>query len=224
MAARGPNSAEAMAALEQLCRSYWYPLYAYVRRRGHNVHDAQDLTQAFFARLLQKNYLGSVDRSRGRFRSFLLASINHFLSDELDRAQAEKRGGKHTFVFFDDDSAEDRYLLEPADPISPETLFERRWAGLVLERALARLRQQFFAAGRAEQFDLLKVFLEGEPGSGEYEAVGARLQMSAGTVAVAVHRLRRAYRNLVRAEVAQTVADAADIDEEIRQLFRVVSG
>jgi len=222
--ARQPDSPQAHEALERLCQAYWYPLYAFVRRQGHDAHDAQDLTQEFFARLLEKNYLQDVDRAKGRFRSFLLASLKHFLANEWDRRKALKRGGNRTHLPIDSQSAETRYGLEPAHDQSPEKLFERRWALTLLDQVLQRLREEFAAEGKVEQFDHLKVTLTTDRHSVPYAELGARLQLSEGAVKVAVHRLRQRYREVLRAEIAQTVARPEDVEGEIRHLFAALAG
>jgi len=210
--------------LEKLCKVYWYPLYAFVRRQGRAPHDAQDLTQEFFARLLEKNYLEDVDRAKGKFRSFLLASMKHFLANEWDRARAQKRGGALTHIPIDTQFAETRYGLEPAHDQTPEKLFERRWALTLLNNVLDRLRAEHVAAGKAEQFDELKVALTADKKSISYASLGGRLRMTEGAVKVAVHRLRARYREVLRAEIAQTVASAEEVEEEIRQLFAALAG
>lgn len=213
------NPLEAQAALEKLCRAYWYPLYAYVRRQGHNPDDAQDLTQGFFARLLDKNDLANVAPEKGKFRSFLLAALNHFLANERDRAQAIKRGGKHIFLSLDDDTAEERYRLEPASTLTAAMIFERRWALAVLEEAMQKLRGEFSSSSRGNQFERLKPFLEGEVQRGDYNAAATDLNVSPGAIAMAVQRMRQRYRELVRLEVAQTVADPAEVEPEMRHLL-----
>lgn len=223
LAAGRNDSPEADAALNRLCRAYWYPLYAYVRRLGHAHEDAQDLTQQFFTRLLEKNFLDSVHPDKGKFRSFLLGAMNHFLSNERDRRQAIKRGGDRTFIPLEPDDAEGRYQLESPASLSPAMLFERRWAMTILEQGLERLRLEFKESGRGEQFDLLKGFLEGEVGRGDYHAAAAALNVKPGSVAMAVHRLRRRYQDLVRAEVASTVAESGELEEEMRHLFTVLA-
>jgi RNA polymerase sigma-70 factor (ECF subfamily) len=215
--ARGDTSS-ARTALASLCEAYWYPLYAFVRRQGHHPHDAQDLTQEFFARLLEKDWLQAVERDRGRFRSFLLASMKHFLANEWDRAHALKRGGRITQLHLDDDTAEARYRHEPADPAATaEQLYDRRWAHALLDRVLARLREEMVAGGKETQFDALKFCLTGDKSA--YVEVARELGMSEGAVKVAVHRLRERYRALIRSEIAQTVADPTEVDDELRQLF-----
>ena len=215
-----PQSAE---ALEKLCRTYWYPLYAYIRRQGYDAHDAQDLTQAFFARFLEKNYLGDVDRAKGKFRSFLLASLKHFLANEWDKARAKKRGGAQTFIPLDNGSAETRYGLEPAHDETADKIYERRWALTLLDQVLARLQGEYVAAGKTRSFDELKVFLTGEKSSAPYSEVAAKLKLTEGAVKVAVHRLRHRYRELLRAEIAQTVGSPDEIDAELRHLFAALS-
>jgi RNA polymerase sigma factor (sigma-70 family) len=213
------SSPQAGRALEELCRTYWYPLYAYVRRRGHNPQEAEDLTQEFFARLLARNYLADVDREKGKFRSFLLASLKHFLANEWDRAQAQKRGGGQPHLSLDIQSAETRYRSEPADELTPEKLLERQWALALLDQVLARLQAEFVADGKEKQFDELKVWLTEGTGATSYAAVAARLGTTEGAAKAAVHRLRRRYRELLREEISHTVATPAEIEEEIRHLF-----
>jgi RNA polymerase sigma factor (sigma-70 family) len=206
-------------ALEELCRTYWYPLYAYVRRCGHSPHEAEDLTQEFFARLLARNYLADVDREKGKFRSFLLASLKHFLANEWDRAQTQKRGGKHQHVSFDIHAAEIRYQQEPSNDLTAEKLLDRQWALALLDRVLIRLQAEFVTDGKGKQFEQLRTFLTEGKGATSYAVVAAKLDTTEGAAKVAVHRLRRRYRELLREEIAHTVADPANIDEEIRQLF-----
>jgi RNA polymerase sigma factor (sigma-70 family) len=217
-AGRG-SSPQAGRALEELCRTYWYPLYAYVRRRGHSPHEAEDLTQEFFARLLAKNYLADVDREKGKFRSFLLASLKHFLANEWDRAQAAKRGGGQPHLSLDAQTAETRYQAEPADDLTPEKLLERQWALALLDQVLARLQAEFVADSKEKQFDELKLWLTEGKGATSYAVVAARLGTTEGAAKVAVHRLRRRYRELLRDEISHTVTTPAEIEEEIRHLF-----
>ena len=217
-----PASHQAAESLEKLCRAYWFPLYAYVRRRGHTPEDAQDLTQEFFLRLLQKHYLTHADRNKGRFRSFLLSSLDHFLANDWRRAQAEKRGGGHPPISLDDASAEGRYTLEPLSDLTPERLYERQWALTLLDHALAMLREEFTAAGQARQFNHLRGFLTTEAAQGSYAATAAELGMTTGAMASAVHRLRHRYRELVREEIAHTVASPAEVEDELRWLFAAV--
>ena len=219
----GTDSPQAHQALETLCRNYWYPLYAYVRRQGHSAHDAQDLTQAFFARLLEKNYLADVQREKGRFRSFLLASLKHFLANEWDREQALKRGGGKRLIALDEDSAESRYKLEPKDDLSADKIYERRWALTLLDQVLAKLRGEFEKDGKLEQFETLKQYLSAGRTSVSYAQAADKLGMNEGAIKVAVHRLRKRYRELLRAEIAQTVATASEVEAEIRYLFAALS-
>jgi RNA polymerase sigma factor (sigma-70 family) len=219
----GTDSPQAHQALEALCGNYWYPLYAYVRRQGHSAHDAQDLTQAFFARLLEKNYLADVQREKGRFRSFLLASLKHFLANEWDREQALKRGGGKRLIALDEDSAESRYKLEPKDEVSADKIYERRWALTLLDQVLAKLRGEFEKDGKLQQFETLKQYLSAGRTSVSYAQAADKLGMNEGAIKVAVHRLRKRYRELLRAEIAQTVATASEIEEEIRYLFAALS-
>jgi RNA polymerase sigma-70 factor (ECF subfamily) len=222
--ARQLNSAEASAALEQLCRTYWYPLYAFVRRQGHDPHDAQDLTQEFFARLLAGHQLESVDRAKGRFRSFLLAALKHFLANEWDRRKAQKRGGREIHLSIDTQSAEDRYRLEPADPQSAEKIYERRWALTLLDRVLDLMKLEAEAAGKGDHFQALKIALTVDRRAVPYADLARGLGMTEGAVKVAVHRMRQRYRELLRAEIAHTVSDAQAVDAEIRHLFAALAG
>lgn len=219
LAAGGSDPARRAVALEELCRTYWYPLYAYVRRRGNGPEDAQDLTQEFFARLLEKQWLDGIEKNGSRFRSFLLSALNGFLANEYDRATAAKRGGGRQVLSLDAEQAERRYLLEPATNETPARIFERRWALTVLDRALIRLKDETAAAGKARQFDHLNPFLSREPAPNEYASVATELGISSGALGVSVHRLRQRYRELVRAEIANTVADLAQVDAEMRDLF-----
>jgi RNA polymerase sigma factor (sigma-70 family) len=224
LAAGHKSSPRAQEALATLCQTYWYPLYAFVRRQGCNPHDAQDLTQEFFARFIEKNFLDDVHRDRGRFRSFLLAALKHFLANEWDRAQAAKRGGGRACISLDDHDAERRYALEPKDEMSADRIYERRWAMTLLECVLAGLKQEFSDAGKAAQFELLKGTLSSGRGAVTYAEIAARLKSSEEAVKVAVHRLRKRYRELLRAEIAQTVASPEEVEDEIRHLFAVLAG
>jgi len=216
---------DAKAAVERLCCTYWYPLYAYIRRLGYDVADAEDLTQSFFARLLEKNYLAQVDRQKGRFRSFLLACLRHFLSDRQDHAKAVKRGGRCTFIPLETQSAEERHRQEPMDEMNAEKIFERRWALTLLGFAEARLRQEYEAAGKVPLYEHLKIFRTGaEPKSLlTYAQLGSQMNMTESAVGCAAARLRRRFRELVREEVARTVTHSSEIDEEIRYLIVVIS-
>jgi RNA polymerase sigma factor (sigma-70 family) len=215
-------SPQAAESLEKLCRAYWFPLYAYARQRGHTPEDAQDLTQAFFLRLLQKQYLAHADRDKGRFRSFLLTALNHFLTNDWRRAEAVKRGSGQPPISLDDTRAEDRYALEPLSDLTPERLYERHWALTLLDQALARLRAESAAAGQTRQFNRLKGFLTTQAAESSYAAVAAELGMTSGAVGKLIYRLRHRYRELVREEIAHTVASPAEVEDEIRWLFRAV--
>ena len=216
----GPSKAsEAMA---QLCHTYWYPLYAYVRRKGYPAPDAQDLTQEFFARLLAGNILGGLDRQKGKFRSFLLGAFEHFLAREWRRAQAQKRGGGQTLFSLDAVNAENRYLLEPTDDLSPEKIFDWRWANTLLEQAMARLRQDCQVEGKASLFEKAESLLSGDNTAESYAEIAASLDMSEAAFKMAVLRLRRRYGELVRAEIAQTVSTPEAAADELRYLFSVL--
>jgi RNA polymerase sigma-70 factor (ECF subfamily) len=206
-----------------LCEAYWYPLYAFVRRQGYGLDDAQDLTQAFFARLLEKQDLQDARRDHGKFRSFLLASMKHFLLNDRDYHRALKRGGGIALLPLEFDGAEGRYALEPEDGHTPETIFDRRWALTVLDRVLARLRREAAAAGKGREFDRLKTCLTGEPADVGYRELGEAIGMTEGAVKVAAHRLRRRYRRFLREEIANTVLTDAAVEDEIRYLFRTLS-
>ena len=221
-AGRG-DPARARAAMEKLCQSYWYPLYAFVRRTGFTAHDAEDSVQGFFAVCLEKNYLNAADESRGRFRSFLLIALKRFLSKERDKMRAHKRGGGQAPIALDGLTAEQRYALEPADPFSADKLFERRWALTLLEQVLSRLREEQAAAGKQETFEQMKEVLSSGGRGTPYAQLAARLGMSEGAVKVAVHRLRQRYRALLEREIANTVASPEEIEEERRYLLKVLS-
>lgn len=224
LAAGDASSKDSAEALATLCELYWYPLYAFVRRRGHDPDAAQDLTQAFFARVIEKAYLRDATPTRGRFRSFLLGSLKHFLANEWDHARALKRGGGAVVLPLDVElgQGETRYRLEPADEETPERLFERQWAMALLGRVLARLLEEAEAAGKSAQLDVLKPLLTGEPIDETYAQLGAQLGMSEGAVKVAVHRLRRRMRVLLQEEIARTVEDPRDVEDEIHHLFEVL--
>jgi RNA polymerase sigma-70 factor (ECF subfamily) len=222
-AAGRADSTHARDALERLCRNYWLPIYAFIRRQGHGPHDAQDLTQEFFARLLERNYLAGVDREKGRFRSFLLASVKHFLANNRDKAQAQKRGGGRVPISIDAAAAENSFGHEPLDVVTAEKIFERRWALALLEQVLRRLRDEYVRDGKEKHFEQLKATLTEASRSVPYAEIALRLATSEGAVKVAVHRLRQRYRELLRAEIADTVADAGEIDDEIRNLFAALA-
>ncbi|MEQ1854553.1 MAG: sigma-70 family RNA polymerase sigma factor [Chthoniobacteraceae bacterium] len=221
-AGSGADETNARDALAMLCRAYWYPLYAFVRRTGKSAHDAQDLTQEFFARLVEKEWLAGVVRERGRFRSWLLAAMKHFLAKEWRDSQREKRGGSTEFVPLDSVSAEERYAREPADSASAEQIYDRRWALDLLDRGLARLQMEFGAAGKAAQFAALRFSLTGE--KVPLAEVAAQLGMSEGAVKVGIHRMRERYRDLIRDEIAETVAKPEDVDGELAELFAALRG
>jgi RNA polymerase sigma-70 factor (ECF subfamily) len=208
-----------LKALEQLCRVYWYPLYAYIRRRGHSPEDAKDLTQEFFERLLSKNWLAKAAPEAGRFRTFLLTALNRFLANEYDRTHALKRGGGTQILPLDGTAAEAEYQRELPTAESPDKLFERRWALALLDQALNRLRQEIVAAGKGPQLEVLNPFLSREPEHQEYEEIAAQLGMSRSGVAVTVYRLRQRCREVLRDEVAATLADPSQIDEEMRYIL-----
>ena len=219
VAAGRRGSAESADALASLCKSYWYPLYAYVRRRGHDAVAAQDLTQEFFARLLEKNYVAQANRARGKFRSFLLASLNHFLAKEWRRVSARKRGGGHHSLSLDFEGGERRYHLEPSHDLTPEKMFERRWALNLLAETLTKARAEYAGDDKLKLFDHLKSYLGGDRRKVPYRQIADELGLTEGAVKVDVHRLRRRCRELLRAEIAQTVSGPEQVDEELRDLF-----
>jgi RNA polymerase sigma-70 factor (ECF subfamily) len=219
LAAADPRSPRLREALSSLCQTYWYPLYAYARRRGLSAEDAQDVTQGFFAKVLEKQTLGRVERRRGRFRSFLLASFRNFIADERQRAQAHKRGGPQPPISIDLHAAEHRYVLEPAHSKTPEKIFERRWAMTVLERTLERLRGEHLAAGRERIFERLADHLVGDRGAAPYAEAARELGLNEVSVRVAVHRMRKRYRTILLDEIAQTVDSEDELESELRQLL-----
>jgi DNA-directed RNA polymerase specialized sigma24 family protein len=221
--AKETDTPEAGGALELLCRTYYYPLYTFVRRQGHGPYEAQDLTQEFFYRFLSKDYMASVDREKGRFRSFLLASLKHFLGAARVRNAAIKRGGQERFVALDAENVEERYLLDAKSEQPPEIFYDRGWATTLMGRALRGLREEFQAEGKGDLFERLRIFLSREPREGEYTVVAAGTNTTPGAVSVAVHRLRQRYGQRVRAEVANTVAHPTDVEEEVRHLFAVLT-
>jgi RNA polymerase sigma-70 factor (ECF subfamily) len=224
LAARASDAVEAREALARLCEAYWYPLYAYIRRAGYCADMAQDLTQEFFARLLERDFLAAVDQDRGRFRSFLLAACRHFLANERDRERAQKRGGGRPVLSFHSRDAETRYSREPVDDLTPDRLFERRWALTLLDRVLGRLREEYCARGKGEQFDWLRTYLVGDRNALAYAEVARKLGTTPGAIKVLVHRLRQRYRELLHEEIAPTVETPEQVDEEIRQLFTALGG
>lgn len=219
MAAGHKSSPAAREALSALCTAYWYPLYAFVRRSGYSAVDAEDLTQAFFARLLEKNDLAAADRQRGRFRSFLLSAMKHFLANQRHRARAKKRGGGRAILPLDFAAGESHYKHEPADAATPEKIYHRRWAIALLDRVINAVREEYDAQGKLSQFDHLKVCLEGRHQRHNYRQLAERCGMSEGAVKVAVHRLRRRYRRRLREEIEATVASPEEVEDEIRTLF-----
>ena len=222
LAARASTSTEARAALESLCAAYWYPLYAYVRGRERDAEAARDLTQAFFADLLGRDFLRSVDRSKGRFRSFLLASLKNFLSHERESARALKRGGGMVPLSLDAEDAEGRFEREPVDSLTPEQIFERRWGLTLMERTMERLAEASQGGAQPAQFERLQPYLTGAEPSIPYRQVAADLGVSEGAIKTAVYRLRREYGRLLRQEIAATIADPDEIDDELRHLLTAV--
>jgi len=216
------DTTRARDALARLCQTYWYPLYAYVRRRGHSPHDAQDLTQEFFARLLERRSFATADPERGRFRSFILTAMNHFLAGEWKKARAEKRGGGRPLFSLDLAAAERRF--EPADNSAPDKIFEKQWALTLLNEVLNRLEAEYQREGKGRLFAALKRTLLGARESQPYAALARELDMNEGAVKVAVHRLRKRYRKLIRAEIANTLDQREDVEEEMRHLFSALAG
>ena len=210
-------------ALQTLCRSYWFPLYVFIRRQGYTNQQAEDYTQAFFCRILEKQVLRMADSKRGKFRSFLLVTLKHFLSDEYDRARAQKRGGGRKILSIDFKDAENQYAFEPSHRLSAEKLFDKSWALTVLDRTMAGLKAELASQNKQELFDHLKIYLTAEKGSIPYRDKATEMNMSEGNVRTAVHRLRRRYRKLLRDEIAQTVTDEHQIDEEIDDLFNALA-
>jgi RNA polymerase sigma factor (sigma-70 family) len=221
VAAGDPNRKDARAALVSLCENYWYPLYAYLRRRGNSADEAQDLTQEFFMRVLEGRYLDRADPEKGRFRSFILSSLKFFAADEEDRQRALKRGGG-VLVSLEFPSGEERYQREPAHDETPDRIFERRWALTLLDRVLEKLRQEFVLHGRPDHFERLKASLLGQTDA-PYSALAIEMNTSEGALKVAIHRLRKRYRDLFRQEIADTVADSAEVESELRFLAAVLS-
>ena len=223
LSARDKKSPQSAEALEKLCRAYWYPLYAYVRRTGQSKENAEDLTQAFFARLLERNAVAAVAPEKGRFRSFLLASLNHFLSDEWDKARAQKRGGGKV-ISFDLQSAETRLGEIPVENFTPEKAFEHHWAITLLEQVYQRLGGEYRAQGKGTLFDALRTTLAGASDAAPYAKLARQLDMSEGAVKVSVHRLRQRYRGLLRDTIADTVSGPDEVEDELRYLFRTLAG
>ena len=221
--AAGQKNSGADQALEKLCRTYWYPLYAFIRRSGYTQHDAEDLTQEFFTRLLAKNYLSAVDRTKGRFRSFLLAAFQHFVSNQQRDARAQKRGGNCAFISLNDELAEQEYLRSAPADLSAERLFVQQWAHTLLGQVVARLHQEFVVAGKATLFENLKIFLTGDKNVGAYADLAARLNTTEAALKMSVSRMRQRYGELLRDEIANTVSNPAEVDDELRALFAAMS-
>jgi RNA polymerase sigma-70 factor (ECF subfamily) len=222
LAAKEDSLPAAADALAQLCRAYWYPLYVFIRRRGHGPHDAQDLTQEFFYRLLDKRYLSAVDHRKGRFRTFLLAALEHFLANEWRRSQTQRRGGGQQIISIDD-SAEQRYSHEPVTELSPERIYEQRWALAFLEQVLVKLRAEFVEAGKGETFEATKAFLTGDRSPVGYADLAASLGTTEAALKMAVSRMRQRYAELLRQEIANTVASPDEIEDELRALMAALS-
>ena len=222
MLAAQNSPGQSQEALATLCRAYWFPLYAFLRRQGKTPHDAEDLTQAFLLHLLEKETLSRVHREKGKFRSFLLASLQYFLADQHDKETAQKRGGGITFIPLENENVEERYSAEPVDSVDPAKVFERRWATTLLDRTLDRLETEFAGPGRKERFEGLKVFLLGEPKTISYAEAGKLLGIREGAVKVAVLRLRQRFGELLRLEIASTVTSEEEVEEEMRHLFSVL--
>lgn len=223
LTAREGDSTEAAGALEKLCRTYWPPLYAYIRRDGCDQTEAQDLTQEFFVRLLARDYLRQLRHQEGKFRSFLLAYLKNFLSEQRRRAGAQKRGGDRVFVSLDASAGEEGYLLEPVDELTPDQVFERRWAQAILQTAQDRLRGEFAGRGQSALFERLQNYQPHEPGGQSYAQLGDDLGMTEAAVRSSVQRMRHRYRELLREEIAQTVTRPEEIEEELRH-FRALLG
>lgn len=221
--AKQGDASTGAAALEKLCRTYWPPLYSYIRREGHDVAEAEDLTQEFFARLLARDYLRQLHHQQGKFRSFLLAYLKNFLSEQRRKAGAQKRGGERVFVSLDAAAGEEGYLHEPVDELTPDQVFERRWAQTVLQTALTRLREEYSARGQTALFDRLQDYQPREPGGRSYAQLGDELGLTEAAVKSAVQRMRQRHRELLREEVAHTVTRPEEIDEELRH-FRALLG
>jgi RNA polymerase sigma-70 factor (ECF subfamily) len=223
LAAGNREQAQSRAAMASLCESYWYPLYAYVRRRGYPIDQCQDLTQDFFVRLLSGHYVDRADPNKGQFRAFLLSSLKYFLADEWDRSRAQKRGGELATLPFEISDGEVLYQQEPVDDETPERIYERRWARTLLDRVLKRLRAEFAQHGRLDHFNRLKVYLL-DQGEVPYVELAHQLETSEGALKVAIHRLRKRYRDLLRTEIADTVNEASQVDGELRFLAAALAG
>ena len=223
--AAGDNAhSRSAAALQTLCQSYWYPLYAYVRQKGYGAQDAEDLTQSFFMHLLNRDRLGRLTRDRGKFRSFLLTALNHFLVDQWKRGSAQKRGGGQSIFRLDVQEAETRYRQEPVDTTTPEKLFEQNWAVTLLNTVFVQLQQEQSDKGKGEQFEQLKFCLTGQRSAVPYAELAEKMKLSESALKVLVHRLRQRYRELLRQEVAHTVSGPDEVEEELRYLRQILSG
>ncbi len=216
------GDADSAEALEQLCRTYWYPVYCFVRRYGHSPDEAEDLVQGFFAKLLEKNYLAQADRDRGKFRTFLLASVKHYLTNEKDRAEAKKRGGGVEIIPLEGEIAEEKFSREPSTNETPELLFEKRWADALLETSLVRLRSELDGGGKVRRFDHLKPFLMRQKDA-SYREAAEKLGLSESAVKSAIHRMRERFQTIFREEIAHTVATPQEIDAEIRYFFEILA-
>jgi RNA polymerase sigma-70 factor (ECF subfamily) len=223
LAAGGSDSVAAKGALEALYRTYWSPLYAFARRSGSLPEDARDLTQGFFARLVEKDWVADADPNRGRFRTFLLTAFKRYIADERDRSRADKRGGRYRFVALDSENEESRCFVDPADPRTPEVVYEERWAAALLDSVLTRLREEFILQGREQLFEGLKGFLIGEPAVGGMARQAAELGMTEGAARMTLTRMRQRYRQILRSEIAQTVAQAQDVEDELRHLYAILT-
>jgi len=222
--AAGQEGESSRVALADLCGAYWYPVYAFIRRRGHSAEDARDLAQEFFATLLEKGYLADADPERGRFRAFLLTAVSRFVSKQHQREAAQKRGGGRHILALNFDDGETRYQLEPSHDWTAERIFARRWALTLLDRTIAALRQEHAESGKLSHFDTLKVFLTGEAGAPPLRQIAEKLGMTEGAVKVAIHRLRQKYREALRSEIAQTLTVQEDVDDELRYLLAALRG
>ncbi len=221
--AKEKASPDSEAALEALCNTYWYPLYAFIRRQGRSSHDAQDLTQEFFARLLEKDYLQAAAPEKGRFRTFLRVALKRFLANEWDRTSALKRGGGNSPISLDALSAEDRYRHERTDVLSPDRIYERRWAMTLLDQVMRRLRSEYEETGKMIEFEEMKGVLTADRGAIAYRAIAEKLKTTEGAIRVAVHRMRKRFRELFRVTVADTVARPEEVDDEMRYVVAVLS-
>jgi DNA-directed RNA polymerase specialized sigma24 family protein len=223
LAAANDQSNQVDEALEALCRTYWSPLYVFLRRRGYTAHDAEDLTQAFFERILERNYLRAVDRSKGKFRSFLLATLQHFVANHHRDGRAQKRGGLCSFISLSHESVEEQYSQSVFADLSAERSFERQWAMTLLEQVVGRLRDEFVAAGKGTMFDAMKLFLTGDKPPGGYAQLALELETTEAALKMSVSRMRKRYGELLRAELANTLSDPAEVEDELRDLFAALS-